>query len=98
MGAVVGDGIGIPGSTLRLRTDGFAVKLKLQPQGLNGGSLGTESGLSIGGGPVITHANMGMHIGRIAPTTIWGTIRPRLRGYHQIPFPDMGIGSVRLMG
>lgn len=73
------------------------IKLKLRTAGLNGGSLGTGSGLSIGGGPVITRESMGMHIGRIAPTTIWGDYSATAaENYHQIPFPDMGIGSVRL--
>ena len=41
------------------------IKLKLRNRRVKRRIAGTGSGLSIGGGPVITRESMGMHIGRI---------------------------------
>lgn len=72
--------------------------LRLRTAGLQGTGNSLGSGIASGGsGKRITRKAMGMHIGNLAPTTVWGEISASANNtYNQVPIPDIGIGSMRL--
>jgi hypothetical protein len=68
----------------------------MRTAGVSGGG-GTGGGIGGGFGEPITAASMGMHIGWLAPTTIWGDYDAgATAAYHQVPVPSIGIGTLRL--
>lgn len=72
--------------------------LRMRTAGLQGTGNSLGSGLASGGsGKRFTRKAMGMHIGNLAPTTVWGEISASANNtYNQVPIPDIGIGAMRL--
>lgn len=76
---------------------GRKLVLRLRSAGLQGTGNGLGGGVGGGGGKKIPKSAFGMHVGNLPPTTIWGDYsQTATDNYHQVPIPDMGLGSIRL--
>lgn len=73
---------------------GNSLKLRLRTANLQGGGALEPS---IATGELIPASYFGMHINRLANTTIWGDYdQNATTNYKQVPYPNIGIGTVRL--